>query len=186
MAYSRFLLLLIGALSSYFPEAEAGAADFWCKPEIRRKWRENAEAMIDRMRDCQGASDVQATSIHCPYVGINYQRWNNLTVLQKFADVMRDLQVLHDGLEEAKNQTAVTCQTLLEDIKLHISNNRVILQRKIQNATVEASSPLQTCTGLTEVLRRYQKLLQGKMEQFVKSYKDSNCKEDTTDFTDNG
>lgn len=180
MAYSRFLLLLlIGALSSHFPEAEARPVDFWCNPGIRQNWRENAEVIINKMQvDCQGTSDAQA--IPCPYVGFNTERWNNLTVLERFADVMRDLQVFHDGLEEFKNQTAGKCQSHLHDIQQHIRNNRLILQHQIQNATVEASSPPQTCTGLTAVLRRYEKLLQGKLEQFVKSFKDSNCTQQST------
>lgn len=186
MAYSRFLLLLIGALSSHFPEAEAGAVNFWCNPEIRGKRKENADVMIDRTINCQSTSDARTAPLRCPYVGINSQRWNNLTVLEKFADVVRDLQALHDGLEEATNQTAVICQGFLNDIKHHIRNNRVILQRQIQNATAEISSPLQTCSGLTEVLGRYQKLLQGKLELFVNSYSDSICNKDTMDFSGKG
>lgn len=186
MAYSRLLLLLIGALSSYLPGAEAKPIDFWCQPEIRRYWRENADRLIDRMIDCQGTDDIHATPIQCPFVGLNYRRWNNLTVLEKYADVKRDLHVFHAGLEEANNQTKFNCQPLLPDIKRHIRNNKAILARQIQNDTLEASSPLQMCSGLTEVLKRYQKLLQGKLELFVNLYKDSICNEHMTDFNGNG
>ncbi|KAJ0063411.1 hypothetical protein NL108_002661 [Boleophthalmus pectinirostris] len=182
MAYSRFLLLLIGGLFFYLPEAEVKPVNFWCKPEIRAKWKENAGDKIERMIKCQGSSDVQATTIQCPFVGINYQRWDNLTLLEKFSETVSDLQVLERGLEEAQNQTSLSCQPLLNTIKLHVRNNMAILQRQIQNATLKASSSLQTCSGLSEVLKRYLKLLQGKLELFVKSYADIVCRNNTTDL----
>ncbi|KAJ0022406.1 hypothetical protein NQD34_009896 [Periophthalmus magnuspinnatus] len=186
MAYSRFLLLLIGALCFYLPEAEPRPVDFWCKPEIRRNWRGNTAATIDKMIECQGSSDLQATTIQCPFVGINRLRWDNLTLLEKFSETMSDLQMLQNGLEEAQNQTFLSCQPLLKDIKLHMRNNRVILQSQILNTTMEASSPPQMCSGLSEVLRRYLKLLQGKLELFVNSYANIICNKNTRNFIGNG
>lgn len=55
-----------------------------------------------------------------------------LQVLEKYADVKRDLHVFHAGLEEANNQTKFNCQPLLPDIKRHIRNNKAILARQIQ------------------------------------------------------
>ncbi|CAL1571206.1 unnamed protein product [Knipowitschia caucasica] len=185
MAYSSFVLLVMGVLSCPLPAAESRPEDFWCKPEVRANRRQSAEAAIDKMIDCQSSVDVQAAPVPCPFVGINHQRWNNLTVLERFSETVSDLQLLHEGLEDIKNVTSLSCRSLFEDIQLHMRNNRAILLRQIQNATAEASSPPQTCSGLTEALRRYQKLLLGKLELFVKSYGENICNEETTDSISN-
>ncbi|KAK7882805.1 hypothetical protein WMY93_028979 [Mugilogobius chulae] len=185
MAHSSFLLrlLLMGVLSCLLPEAEARPVDFWCQPQIRAGWRASAVDMTDRMIDCQGEVAGPATQIQCPFVGINRLRWDNLTAIEKLSEVVSDLQVLQHGLEETHNQTVLNCQPLLKDITHHVKNSRIILQRSLQNATMEASlSPPQTCSGLSAALKRYEKLLQGKLELSVSGL----CNKNTTDFISTG
>lgn len=166
MAFSRFLLLLIGVISLYLPEAEARPMDFVCKSRNRIRWRKDAEDLTQSVTDCLGPHVTLSTPIQLPAVGLHPSEWENQTLLQKYAEVVGVLKVFEVELQEAANQIKSNCHTFLATITHRITNYVLILERQIQNDTAAVSPHVDVSSSLTDILKAYQQLLKGKLEHF--------------------
>ncbi|XP_074496353.1 thrombopoietin-like isoform X2 [Sebastes fasciatus] len=181
MAYSRLLLLLIGVISSHLPEVQARPTDFWCNRQARKNMEERIEMLKTDMAGCVGA-DTLPSPVQLPCVSVHTAEWANKTLHQKRSEVVGALQVFRDGVQGARNQTTLDCQTsLLEKLGHHIANYLAIVNRlQIQNGTVTPPHfAVQNCSSrnsTSEVLKQYGNLLKGKLERLAIDLQDGICK----------
>uniref|UniRef100_A0A3Q3KPE4 Thrombopoietin n=1 Tax=Monopterus albus TaxID=43700 RepID=A0A3Q3KPE4_MONAL len=179
MAYNRFLLLLIGLISSYLHKAQGRPIDFWCNNQDRKSRTNRIEGLKKDMADCVG-SETLPSPIQIPCVWVHPAEWANKTLQQRSVEVLGALQGFQDRVQEAsKQQTTLQCQTsLLKKLESHIRNDVDIVQRlHIQNGTYH--SVIQYCfnqTSLKEVLEQYRRLLSKKLERLATDLHDSMCK----------
>ncbi|XP_065816828.1 thrombopoietin-like isoform X2 [Labrus bergylta] len=180
MAYSRFLLLLIGVISSHLPGVQSRPVDFWCNRDARKNLVKTIEELKKDMADCVG-SHILPSPLQLPPVWVQPAEWANKTFQQKRAEVLGALRVLQDGVQRATSQTTLQCQaSLLERLGHHVTNYvglvsslQIQADRETSSHPEVPNSPPQT--SLTKVLERYRNLLKGKLERLAVDLKDSLC-----------
>ncbi|XP_030298186.1 thrombopoietin isoform X2 [Sparus aurata] len=178
MAYSRLLLLLIGVITSHLPEVQAAPIDFWCNSPDRKMMANMIDGLKDGMAGCVGP-DTLSSPVQLPNVGLSMAEWANKTIQQKHSEVIGALKMFQDGVQGARDQTTVQCQTqMLERLRQSIANYLVIINRlQIQNDTGTPShSAVQgsSHTSLNKVLDQFRLLLKGKLEYFAIDLQESN------------
>ncbi|KAM9733189.1 thrombopoietin-like isoform 1-T1 [Menidia menidia] len=173
MACSRCLLLLIGVISIYLPEAHTRAVDFWCNVHVRQKMLERIDS-----RAGGGCSDVLPSPVQLPCVGINVAEWRNKTLQQKHAEVLEALQLFQHGVQHVRNQTSLKCLERLErSITDHVN---IVSNVLVQNDDlIYPHQPAEMCpnkTSPSEVVTAYKRLLNGKLNRLAMDLKHTVCK----------
>ncbi|KAJ7990621.1 hypothetical protein DPEC_G00302290 [Dallia pectoralis] len=167
-------LLLLFLISSELPKVQTRAIDFVCNTADRRNMN-NAKDLEVAMVGCSG-SDALPVTLQLPCVGILKASWDQKSLQQKSAEVIRALEVLSNGVGKVRAQAKLSCQSsVLERLEhrvknyLHIVINLGTMGK--EEATVSTpvlDCPVQQSQSLAQVLKLYNSLLQGKVEQLIK------------------
>ncbi|XP_068441935.1 thrombopoietin [Clinocottus analis] len=173
MAYSRLLLLLIGAILS----VRARPADFWCNRQARKNMENVIEGLSADVATCVGA-DTLPSPVQLPCVLVHATEWANKTLQQKRAEVLEALRVFREGVRAAKSQSTSECQTsVLERLERHIANYLAIVAGlHIRDGSTTPSPPAgQTCSSMSstsKLLKNYGNLLKGKLDRLAVDLRD--------------
>lgn len=165
MAHSRLLLLLLltGMIFTHRPEVHATSLSLqFCKKCVRDELMNRFKKQVLK---CSVSEKLPSSVRLC--TAIQPAEWNNKTLQEKHAEVLASLQMLHDGLEQAK-----TNQSCLADLRAIVRNYVILVKNNVQSGLVTASpSVVQHCsneTTLKKVLDGSKQLLKGKLELFAK------------------
>ncbi|XP_040902649.1 uncharacterized protein LOC121187460 isoform X2 [Toxotes jaculatrix] len=179
------LLLLIGVISSHIPDVQGRPIDFWCNRQARKSLENGIAGLKEDMANC---SDTLPSPVQLPNVGLNQADWKNKT--NKHEEVLGALQVFRDGVQGAKLNATLQCQTsLLEKLEHHTENYlRIVNRLQIQKDTISWCHPVvpshsaaQHCsneTSLKKVLEQYRSLLLGKLWFLVIDLHDHICQKE--------
>ncbi|KAM3616668.1 uncharacterized protein V6R79_021505 [Siganus canaliculatus] len=180
MAYSRFLLLLVGVISFHIYKVQAGPIDFWCKCQARKNMEKRTDGLQKEMANCVGSGTL-SSPVQLPCVLVNTSEWALKTLQQKHAEVFGDLLGFQDTVQGARNQTTPCQMSVLERLQ-HLITNYLLIVRKlpIQNdLAMPPHSEVQNCssqTTLSKVLPQFKNLLTGKMKRLAVDLHESICK----------
>uniref|UniRef100_A0A8C5PH94 Uncharacterized protein n=1 Tax=Leptobrachium leishanense TaxID=445787 RepID=A0A8C5PH94_9ANUR len=179
MDVNRIYLLIILVLS---PNVSRMSHSIKCH---RRSLELFVKRTLDTKRIAEQCTSSNVTSVTLPNVEIRVAVWRNMTVPQQTDEVLSQLHLLSNATQEANASDCISfqLQKLNSNIKqitgliykfLKTDKNNTLLQDVSVSQVL--SFLTNTTTDGTDIIRRYLKLLHGKVTLLLQSLRRMSCR----------